>query len=71
METVAHHNFFCFIFKPPGQVFNLVTVPLPTTVWWRTNTVLFIYISEKRSIRLFKESQSIAAVCAVGFKGVV
>lgn len=36
METVADHNFFCFIFKPPGQVFNFITVPLPTTVWWRT-----------------------------------
>ncbi len=33
METAADHNFVCFIFKPPGQVFNLVTVPLPTTVW--------------------------------------
>lgn len=32
METVADHNFFCFIFKPPGQVFNFITVPLPTTV---------------------------------------
>lgn len=57
METAADHNFLCFIFKPPGQVFNFITVPLPTTVWWSTQFFSSIY-QRRGASDLFKKARA-------------